>query len=159
MSRLELLDDHHRAEVLRFEQENRVFFRRSVPDRGDDYFTDFDGWYGDLLAEQAGGHLYFHALIDDDGVVLGRFNLYDVVDGTAEIGYRVAERVAGQGLAKLGVGLLCARARDDYGLRRLTAAAATDNLASLAVLRANGFVPVGDVGVDGRPGRWHHLDL
>jgi ribosomal-protein-alanine N-acetyltransferase len=159
MPRLELLDDHHRAEVLLFEQENRAFFQRSVSDRGDDYFADFDGWYGDLLAEQAGGHLYFHALLDDDGTVLGRFNLYDVADGAAEIGYRVAERVAGRGLAKLGVRLLCARARADYGLHRLTAAVAKDNLASLAVLRANGFIPVGDLGVDGRPGLLHVLVL
>jgi len=159
MPRLELLDDHHRAEVRRFEPENRVFFQRSVPDRGEDYFTDFDEWYADLLAEQHGGHLYFHALLDDDGAVLGRFNLYDVADGTAEIGYRVAEKVAGQGLAKLGLRLLCARARDDYGLHRLTAAVAKDNVASLAVLRANGFIQAGDLGVDGRPGLLHVLAL
>ena len=37
----------------------------------------------------------FHVLVDQDGAVSGRFNLYDVVDGSAKVGYRVAQRVAG----------------------------------------------------------------
>jgi [ribosomal protein S5]-alanine N-acetyltransferase len=159
MPRLELLDGRHRAEVLRFELENREFFARSISDRGDDYFTGFDEGYAELLADQAAGQVYFHVLTDDDASVLGRFNLYAVADGTAEVGYRVAERAGGRGLAKLGVRLLCARARDDHGLKRLTAAASKDNPASLAVLRATGFIPDGELMVGGRPGVQHHLDL
>ncbi len=34
-------------------------------------------------------------LLNGNGAVVGRFNLYNVEDGTAEVGYRVAEQVAG----------------------------------------------------------------
>jgi ribosomal-protein-alanine N-acetyltransferase len=34
-------------------------------------------------------------LVDEDGSVLGRFNLYGPQDGTAEVGYRVAQRAGG----------------------------------------------------------------
>lgn len=40
----------------------------------------------------------FSVLVAGDGSVLGRFSLYDVEDGTARLGYRVAERVAGRGV-------------------------------------------------------------
>ena len=41
----------------------------------------------------------FHVLLDGDGAVVGRFNLYNLEDGTAEVGYRVAQQVAGRGVA------------------------------------------------------------
>ncbi|MEU8662856.1 GNAT family N-acetyltransferase [Actinoplanes philippinensis] len=77
-------------------------------------------------------------------------------DGSAELGYRVAERATGRGLAKLGVRGVIARARDEYGLTRLTAGAGRANAASLAVLRATGFVAVGP---SARGGIQHVRDL
>jgi ribosomal-protein-alanine N-acetyltransferase len=159
MPHLELVADRHATELLRFELQNREFFARTVTDRGDEFFAQFDQRHAALIAEQTTGRLRFHVLVDDDGAVLGRFNLYEIQDGTAELGYRVAERAAGQGMAKLGVRAVSALARDDYGLDRLTAAAARDNAASLGVLRATGFVPVGELEVGGRAGLLHRLDL
>jgi len=37
-------------------------------------------------------------LVGEDGTVLGRFNLYRLEDGTAELGYRVAQRAWSRGL-------------------------------------------------------------
>jgi [ribosomal protein S5]-alanine N-acetyltransferase len=54
--------------------------------------------------------------------VLGRFNLYRLQDGTAELGYRVAERVAGRGVATAAVRELCRLAVSRHGLRELRAA-------------------------------------
>ncbi|MCM0678008.1 GNAT family N-acetyltransferase [Micromonospora phytophila] len=159
MSHLERLAAHHAAALLRFERENREWFARSVPDRGDGYFTGFDARHADLLAEQATGGCHFHVLVDDDGAVLGRFNLVDVADGAAELGYRVAERVAGRGVATDGVRRVCALARDGYGLTRLTADTTLDNAGSLAVLRRTGFTPVGEVSLGGRPGLRHVREL
>ncbi|MEV1142895.1 GNAT family N-acetyltransferase [Micromonospora sp. NPDC049799] len=155
MPDLQPLAAHHADALLHFERENREWFARSVPDRGDDYFTGFAARHAALLAEQATGTCRFHLLVDDDGTVLGRFNLVDVAAGEAELGYRVAERAAGRGLATEGVRRTCALARDAYGLRRLTAATTLDNAASLAVLRRTGFTPVGPVSLDGRPGLRH----
>ncbi|MFE9694940.1 GNAT family N-acetyltransferase [Micromonospora sp. NPDC005806] len=159
MPALERLDVHHAPALLRFERDNRAFFARSVPDRGDDYFAEFDTRHAALLEEQATGRCHFHVLVEDDGSVLGRFNLVDVADGRAELGYRVAERATGRGVAREGVRRVCELARDAYGLRELVASAALANPASLAVLRRTGFVPVGEVLLDGQPGLRHVHDL
>ncbi|MGY1607956.1 MULTISPECIES: GNAT family N-acetyltransferase [unclassified Geodermatophilus] len=159
MPDLQRLALHHAPAVLAFEQENRAWFARSVPDRGDGYFASFPERHAALLAEQAAGHCHFHVLVEDDGRVVGRVNLVDVEDGQAELGFRVAERVAGRGVATGGVRRVLGLARERYGLRRLVAAAALDNMASLGVLRSVGFVPVGDVRLEGRPGRLHEHRL
>lgn len=152
MSDLQRLAARHAAALLRFERENRQWFARSVPDRGDAYFADFAARHAGLLAEQETGGCHFHVLVEPDGSVLGRFNLVDVADGGAELGYRVAERAAGRGVATDGVRRVVALARQAYGLRRLTAGTTLDNAGSLAVLRRTGFTPVGEVSLDGRPG-------
>ncbi|QGN45940.1 GNAT family N-acetyltransferase [Micromonospora sp. WMMD558] len=159
MPDLQRLAAHHADPLLAFERDNRAWFARSIPDRGDDYFADFPARHATLLAEQATGACHFHVLVDDDGRVLGRFNLVDVADGEAELGYRVAQRAVGRGLATDGVRQVCTLARDAYGLRRLTAATTLDNPASLAVLRHTGFTPVGEVSLDGRPGLRHRRQL
>ncbi|MFG1675253.1 GNAT family N-acetyltransferase [Micromonospora sp. NPDC049282] len=159
MPELERLTAGHAPAVLRFERENRAYFARFVPDRGDEYFAGFAARHAALLDEQERGICHFHVLTEDDGAVLGRFNLVDVVDGNAELGYRVAEHAAGRGLAQHGVRRVCDLARDEYGLRRLVASAALANPASLAVLRRIGFAPDGEVELNGEPGVRHILDL
>ena len=49
----------------------------------------------------------FHVLVGDDGEVLGRFNLVGIEDGTADLGYRVAEKAAGRGVATAAVLEVC----------------------------------------------------
>ncbi|GIF67956.1 hypothetical protein Ais01nite_59910 [Asanoa ishikariensis] len=160
MPDLQRLNAGHAAALLRFERENRAYFVRFISDRGDAYFTDFAARHADLLAAQTAGLDHFHLLIDDDGeTVLGRFNLVDVADGSAELGFRVAEHAAGRGVATDAVRQVCDLARDSYGLRRLVASAALDNPGSLTVLRRNGFTPVGEVVLPGRPGLRHIRDL
>ncbi|MBM0259055.1 GNAT family N-acetyltransferase [Micromonospora sp. 4G55] len=159
MPELQRLTPDHAPALLTFERENRAYFARSVPDRGDDYFAQFAARHAALLAEQETGNCHFHVLVDDDGEVLGRFNLVDVADGEADLGYRVAERAAGRGLATAGVRQVCDLARDAYGLVRLTASATLDNAGSLAVLRRAGFTPVGEVLLDGHPGLRHVREL
>jgi ribosomal-protein-alanine N-acetyltransferase len=156
---LQQLDWHHAPALLRFERENRTYFARSVPDRGDDYFAGFTARHAELLAEQVAGRCRFHVLVDDDGTVLARFNLVDIADGSAELGFRVAERATGRGVASDGVRAVCVLARESYGLRRLFASAALENAGSLAVLRRTGFAPIGEVLLDGQPGRRHVRDL
>ncbi|GAA2602214.1 hypothetical protein GCM10010435_96870 [Winogradskya consettensis] len=160
MLHLQRLRADHAAAILRFERENREFFTRSIPDRGDSYFAEFADRHAALLDEQETGVCHFHVLVDDTGAVLGRFNLVDVADGQAELGFRVAERATGRGTATDGVGRILVAARDEYGLRRLVADAALDNAGSRGVLRRTGFVPTGEqVTLNGRPGLRHVRDL
>ena len=156
--KLERLTEGHAAEVLRFERENREWFTRSISDRGDDYFDRFAERHAALLAEQEAGMCACYVLVDEEGAVLGRFNLYDIHEGAANLGYRVAEHVAGRGVATAAVLELCRLAAARHGLHSLRAATAHRNTASRKVLIKAGFVATGpaephDLG--GRPGTWY----
>ncbi|GLV73603.1 GNAT family N-acetyltransferase [Streptomyces hygroscopicus] len=162
MPELKRLHADHAPAVLDFELANRAYFAASVPDRGDDYFAQFTDRYNALLAEQEAGICAFYVLIAEDGSVLGRFNLVDIEDHTAELGYRVARQAAGRGVATATVRELCPLAAARHGLRTLRAAAAHQNAASRKVLVKAGFVPVGPADpahLGGKPGTWYQRDL
>lgn len=159
MPELQRLRHDHTAALLAFEWENRTYFAASISDRGDEYFAHFDERHRELLAEQAAGLHHFHVLVDSDGDVVGRVNLVDVADGSAELGYRIAERVAGQGLATKAVQQVCELAANAYGLRSLRAATTLDNAGSRAVLARTGFVAVEEAFFHGRPGLRYRLEL
>ncbi len=162
MPELQRLDADHAPAVLAFELANRAYFSASISDRGDEFFDQFTDRHNALLAEQEAGTCAFYVLVAEDGSVLGRFNLYGLEDGTAKLGYRVAQHVAGRGVATASVRELCRLAAARHGLRTLRAATARENAASLKVLTKAGFVPVGpadpaDLG--GKPGTWYQRDL
>ena len=162
MSELKRLHADHAPAVLAFELANRTYFAASIPDRGDDFFAQFTDHHNAALAEQEAGICAFYVLVAEDGSVLGRFNLYDLEDGTARLGYRVAERVAGRGVATATVRELCRTATAVHGLLTLRAATSHDNPASRKVLAKAGFVPVGPatpVDLRGKPGTWYQRDL
>jgi ribosomal-protein-alanine N-acetyltransferase len=159
---LQRLRADHAPAVLAFELANRAYFAASISDRGDEFFDQFADRYRALLADQEAGTGAFYALVAEDGSVLGRFNLYGCEDGTADLGYRVAEHVAGRGVATATVRELCRLAAARHGLRTLRAATSHANVASQRVLTRAGFVPVGpadpaDLG--GKPGTWYERDL
>lgn len=148
--------------VLAFELANRAYFAASISDRGDDFFAQFTDRYNALLAEQEAGICALYVLVAEDGSVLGRFNLVDIEDHTAELGYRVAQHVAGRGVATAAVRELCRLATARHGLRTLRAAAASQNVASQKVLAKAGFVPAGPADpahLGGKPGTWYQRDL
>jgi ribosomal-protein-alanine N-acetyltransferase len=162
MPELKRLHAGHAPAVLAFELANRAYFAASIPDRGDDYFERFTDRYNALLAEQEAGICAFYVLVAEDGLVLGRFNLVDIEDHAAILGYRAAQRAAGRGVATATVRELCRLAAAQHALRTMRAAAARHNAASQKVLTKAGFVPVGpadpaDLG--GKPGTWYQRDL
>jgi [ribosomal protein S5]-alanine N-acetyltransferase len=149
---LERLRLDHAAALLAFELENRAYFAASVSDRGDDYFRDFHARLSSLLEEQAAGVIHQHVLVEDDGSIVGRINLFDVAGASATLGYRIAQRAAGKGLATAAVHQLCEIAARDYGLTKLVAATSLSNAASQAVLARTGFVRLSETTtVNGRP--------
>jgi ribosomal-protein-alanine N-acetyltransferase len=161
MARLERLRDGHADAVLAFEVSNREYFSRSISDRGDAYFEHFADGFADLLADQSAGRGAYYVLVDD-GEVLGRFNLILGDPGVATLGYRVAERVAGRGVATATVGELCHIAAQRHGVRTLRAATSEGNVASQQVLLRNGFTVTCAAGPDdlgGKSGWWYRRDL
>ena len=137
--------------VLAFELANRTYFARFINDRGDDFYERYPERHRELLMEQDSGECIFHVLVDQDGTVSGRFNLYDVVDGSARVGYRVAQRVAGRGVATAALRQLCRLAQADYGLRIITAETSSEHRASRRVLEKAGFSATEDCEVAGQP--------
>jgi ribosomal-protein-alanine N-acetyltransferase len=150
MPDLQLLRLDHAPALLVFERENRAYFAASIPDRGDEFFAEFDTRHAQLLARQAAGADYLHLLVTERGEVVGRVNLVEVADGSAELGYRIAQKVAGQGLATAAVRKVCELAATEYGLTRLRARVTLDNPASRKVLEHNGFVAGGELTLNGK---------
>jgi len=151
MPDLQLVRLDHAPALLAFERENRAYFAASIPDRGDEFFTEFDRRHAQLLEFQATGTDYFHLLVAEGGEVVGRMNLTKVADGSAELGYRIAQKAAGQGLATAAVRKVRELTATAYGLTKLRARVRLDNPASRKVLEHNGFVAVGELTLNGKP--------
>jgi [ribosomal protein S5]-alanine N-acetyltransferase len=159
---LQRLHPGHAPAVRAFELANRSYFAAFISDRGDEFFDQFTERHSALLAEQEAGAGAYYVLVAEDGSVLGRFNLILAGDGTAELGYRVAQHVAGRGLATETVRELCRLAATRHGLRTLRAATSRENTASQKVLTKAGFVPVGPADpahIGGKQGTWYQRDL
>src|SRR5262249_47847145 len=100
--------------------------------------------------------------VAEDASVLGRFNMKFAGERTAELGYRVAEHVAGRGVATATVRELCRLAASRYGLCTLRAATSHENVASQKVLAKAGFVlagPADPADLGGKPGTWYERHL
>ncbi|MGH3207906.1 MAG: GNAT family N-acetyltransferase [Trebonia sp.] len=159
---LQQLRADHGPAVLDFELANREYFAGFISDRGDEFYAHFADQHRAMLAEQEAGIGAFYVLVAGDGSVIGRFNLYDLKDGSAELGYRVAQQVAGRGVATATVLELCRLAATRHGLRTLRAATSHANVASQKVLVKAGFVPVGPAdpaAIGGKQGTRYQRDL
>ncbi len=155
---LQRLRAEHEAAVLAFEVANRAYFAASISDRGDAFFEQFAERHRALLAEQEAGDGAYYVLVADNGEILGRFNLFLLGNGIANVGYRVAQHAAGRGMATAAVLELCRLAAARHGLHTLRAAVSDANAASRNVLDKAGFVPTGpadprDLG--GKQGTWY----
>ncbi|MFI6467709.1 GNAT family N-acetyltransferase [Streptomyces sp. NPDC050538] len=163
MPELQPLRADHAPAVLAFEVANRAYFTATISDRGDAYFEEFTARHDALLAEQKAGVCAFYVLVDEDGAVLGRFNLIDITaEHSATLGYRVAQHATGRGVATAAVQELCRLAASRHGLHTIRAATSHENIASQKVLTKAGFTPVGpadpsDIG--GKQGTWYQRDV
>lgn len=132
------------AALLQLELENRAFFERSIPSRGDAYYSleNVRQTIQLSLEERQQGLSYMYLIRTAGGELVGRANLVEVsrspVPG-AELGYRLAERHQGKGHATNAVGLLVREAVDRYGLQKLEAVTTPGNIGSQIVLLRNGF--------------------
>jgi ribosomal-protein-alanine N-acetyltransferase len=149
----------HEVVILNFELSNRDYFAQMISDRGDEYFEQFAERHRELLVEQETGGSAFYVLVDEDGTVVGRFNLYDIGGGSANVGYRVARDVSGRGVATYGLQNLCQCSIEQFGLRKLNATTSNENVASRRVLEKSGFVVVGTAMAGNQLGVLYELEL
>lgn len=127
---------------------NRVHLEPWEPLRSEEFFTA--PRQHQLIAESlravADGRSAAYVLEDGEHRIVGRANLSDIVRGvfwSAHLGYWIDGRLAGRGLMRRAVDLVCTLARDDLGLHRVQAATLVHNEASQRVLRATGFTEIG----------------
>lgn len=131
--------------LTRLLEENRDFLAPWEPVRDDDYFT-LAGQRKTIEAAleryAEGAALPCVILAPDEAQVVGRINLNTIVRGpfqSASVGYLVAEKFNGRGLATAAVADIKRRAFEDLGLHRLEAGTLKHNLGSQKVLERNGF--------------------
>jgi ribosomal-protein-alanine N-acetyltransferase len=138
--------------------EDRDFLRKWDPVRPDDFFTAAGQRraIGSALHQCTDGRMAASVILDRDAVV-GTVNLNNILRGplqSAFLGYWVAQRAAGRGVATEAVALALRLAFDELELHRVDAFAREENAGSCRVLEKNGFRRVGmsygHVHVDGR---------
>ncbi|MFN3365640.1 MAG: GNAT family N-acetyltransferase [Exiguobacterium mexicanum] len=132
------------ALLYEFECENRTYFERSVPSRGDTYYEpeSFHQALQQLLSEQTNGDGYYYLIWRDDTIV-GRLNVHHTDADTGEVGYRVGAGHGGRGYATAALRQLLTFKFP--GFNRLRAETTSDNVASQHVLRGAGFIRDGEV--------------
>ena len=137
------------------------------PARPPEYFTEAHqrAILRDVLSRHRDGRA-LPLVILEDGAVVGRVNVNDVVRGafqSAYLGYWVAQSAGGRGVATAAVAATVDLAFGELGLHRLQADTLVHNVASQRVLARNGFSRIGLAPAYMRiAGRWqdhvlHHL--
>lgn len=133
------------GELLRL---NRDFLAPWEPIRGDSYFT-VDGQRAAIrsaLDQCEQGSTLPHVILDGAGRLVGRITLSQIVRGpfqSCSLGYWVAAKDNGRGLATSAVRCVLRVAFDELGLHRVQAGTLLHNLGSQRVLGRNGFVQYG----------------
>ncbi|MGG4177752.1 GNAT family N-acetyltransferase [Virgibacillus pantothenticus] len=139
--RLAKLKDTDAGALLAFEYENRDFFEKMVPTRGDEYYNliDFLKRHEALLGEQSLGVSHFYLIKDDNDNILGRINMVDLDEQQQGVlGYRIGQSYTGKGIATRALQLLIKEAIE-LGIKQLYAKTTSHNLPSQKVLQKNGF--------------------
>ena len=141
---LEPGDAQQLAELVR---RSRTFLEPWEPVRPDSYFTVAGQREAiDQSLQQKAAGLAEPCVILEDGVVVGRITLNNIVRGpfqSASMGYWLDQQATGRGLATMAAGELVELAFGDLGLHRVEAGTLPNNLASQAVLKRNGFEQFG----------------
>ena len=140
----ESIAEKHVLSLLDFEHKNKDYLEKSIAPRDEGFYSlEGVGYHiNELLYLQKQRKACGYVLIGDhqDKSIIARANLKNIIGNTAEIGYRVAEKESGKGIASRCVRFLIEQAKVS-GLTMLTAEVMDNNPASDKVLIKNGFAP------------------
>lgn len=130
--------------LFQFENQNRLFFEKMVPSRGDNYynFASFTIRHCKLLEEQQNGLSNFYLIKNNSGEIVGRVNLVDIDkrNNIADIGFRIGAEYVGKGIGNQALKLLL---KTDLSVKQIRGKTTTVNQASQKVLEKNDFKQVG----------------
>ena len=135
----------HLDSLFQFELENRTWFESLISSRGDAFYTK-DGVMEHLshcVSDAKAGVSFSGVLIEDENII-GRGNIKNisVQNKSATVGYRVASRFTGKGVATYCLTCLIENAATELGVTNLEAKVLDNNPASIAVLSKFHFEPV-----------------
>lgn len=127
---------------------NRDFMAPYEPDRAESYFTEAgqSALIGSLLERNEQGQTHPRVIVDEDGEVVGRITLNEIVRGPAQfcsMGYLVSQSHNGRGFATAAVREVLQYAFEELKLHRIQAGTLLDNFGSQRVLERNGFLRYG----------------
>lgn len=129
--------------LFKFELENRAWFESHVAPRPPDFYSvqGVKDHIEQLLSRCEACTFHPSIILNQDGDILGRANLKDIDQhsGVAEIGYRIAQKDIGHGLATTAVRHLIDIAKRQWHLNMLNAVVVEGNHASMRVLEKSGF--------------------
>jgi [ribosomal protein S5]-alanine N-acetyltransferase len=143
-----LLDPADAAALLEIAREDADFFAPWEPAHDEHWLTEAAQLevIGEKLEQHRLGLALPHVVLDDDGAVIGRITLNNVVRGafqSCSLGYFVRSAANGRGHATAAVRLMLATAFGELGLHRVEAGTLVHNVRSQRVLENNGFVRFG----------------
>ncbi|MDI2588820.1 GNAT family N-acetyltransferase [Psychrobacillus sp. NEAU-3TGS] len=142
---IEKLKKQDAEELYNFESDNRTYFEKSVPSRGEEYydFETFQKRHRDLLEEQEKGISYYYLIKDQTESIVGRMNLTDIdrIESRGQVGYRIGEIHTGKGIANKALKLLLIEVLKE-NIKEVYAKTTSNNIASQKVLEKNGFIQV-----------------
>ena len=140
----ESVAEKHVLSLLEFERSNKAYFESSIAPREAAFYSlDGVGYHiSELLYLQQQKRAWGFVLVDEqrNNQIVARANIKNRAGDKAEIGYRVAEKDCGKGIASHCVSFLIEEAKS-MGIRLLTAEVMDNNAASEKVLIKNGFSP------------------
>jgi [ribosomal protein S5]-alanine N-acetyltransferase len=130
--------------LLAFETRNREWFESQIDPRDPSFYSPqgvadhIEGY----LSGFAKGTWHPFVIEDSSGGIVGRANLKNIHSpkGCAEVGYRIDQRLCGQGLATLALKHLIQEARIHWHLTQLLAHVYKHNTGSRKVLERCGFL-------------------
>ncbi|WP_223503541.1 GNAT family N-acetyltransferase [Pseudomonas sp. BF-R-24] len=129
--------------LLAFEIQNREWFESHIDARAPAFYSlqGVADHIESYLSDFAIGAWHPFVIEDSSQRIVGRANLksIDSSTGSAEVGYRIDQRVCGQGLATRALRHLIQEARIRWGLAQLVAYAFRENAGSRKVLDRCGF--------------------
>ena len=148
MTRTRLLDPVDASALLEIAREDSDFFAPWEPLHDDRWLTEAAqlAVIEEKLEQHRLGLALPHVVLDDDGAVIGRITLNNVVRGafqSCSIGYFVRSAANGRGHASSAVRQMLDLAFGELGLHRVEAGTLVHNVRSQRVLERNGFVRFG----------------
>lgn len=138
---IEKVKDSDAKELLLFELENRSFFEKSVPTRGEEYYKPdiFNVRHKALVEEQKQKGSRFYLIKNAEGSILGRINLVlDETETIGDLGYRIGQEHVGKGIVNRALKILLKEAIQ-LEIKQINAQTTTNNIASRKILEKNRF--------------------